>query len=911
MSHMNINARSVLSNIPPALADLQTALGNPTGHVSTPLADSETVRKEHAGVIFLRELDPHGRHNLVAIDPDGGLVGRTFEPESWTAIESWVRDRDGKVNLYFSANEPTAGASNSSLDKHEIAMIRCVYGDTDPKDGVSFAKERERLTRLGEELLGSETPPTFVIDSGGGIQPLWVLNTKLPAQSYMSAAEEQGRGIAVRIDGDRVQNINRLLRLPGTLNIPKASKRSRGQVERRASVSQAGRRWTLSEIAAEVKPIAAGRTNEDARIAAAIAEIDGSGFDCADTFSNVVPELRARFEQACRKNPALDRLWHGEAPEKDSTGSGYRAKLAALLGRAGGFSATDYAELVWVWPYAVQAGDDRETKLTPRSLGRDWGRIGQHADLAQQHFDPSAAQGFQGAVKEVAETLPDRFQQVEPVDIFGDADPVELTDPPLGSMPRILEQWARDEARRKGVPLAFPVMAGLAAIGAAIGTSLKIRVKLHDNWTEPAAFWVVLVADPGSAKSPTIKAAMAPLRRLDDEHYREDKARHDAWAARAKRLPKGVLPTEPEPKIRRCVVDDVTMERQIQIHAANPQGIMRAPDEFVGLLGSLGAYKKGAETDRSQILRMFDGDSITNDRVGTGRNEAASALMSVLAGTQPDKLRTLTRDLGADGVLQRCLFILDCGQRRLSLDVPPDRAAADSYENAIRTLRMAGSWEGKTVELSPAAYEVLTRATAEIEAMSDLPGASNEWKGHVRKWGKLLPRLVLTFHALEHVEIFDCELIESKVERETAENAVTFARFILRHSLRFYETYFGVRSEASEARKIAGFILTKPELTQVTRRDVYDARTNLRGPENLRQLVSAMRELEHGGWVEPLERDHQGLPKTWRINLIVHTRFKDRANREREERTLGRERIMRAQGAKEWLTDDNSGAEAA
>jgi hypothetical protein len=522
---------------------------------------------------------------------------------------------------------------------------------------------------------------------------------------------------------------------------------------------------------------------------------------------------------------------------------------------------------------------------------------------ATLHFDPEVV------ALQAAETTR-KLQGVEPADIFGDADPVELSDPPPGSMPSILERWARDEARRKGVSIAFPAMAGLAAIGAAIGTSLKIRVRLYDEWVEPAALWVVLVADPGSAKSPIVKAAMAPLRRLDAEHYRLDQTRHDAWAANAKRLPKGVRPSEPEPKVRRCVVDDVTMERQIQIHAANPQGIMRAPDEFAGLLGSLGAYKKGAETDRSQILRMFDGDSITNDRVGSGRSEASSALMSVLAGTQPDKLRTLTRDLGADGVLQRCLFIQDGGQRRPPLDVPPDRVAAGAYEHTIRTLRTSGAWSGTTIELSREAYDVLMQATTEIEAMIDLPGASNEWKGHVRKWGKILPRLVLIFYAIEHMEIFEGELIGSKVERATAEKAVHFGRFVLRHSLRFYETYFGARAEASEARKIAGFILTKPDLTQITRRHVYDARTNLRGPDNLRTLLSGMRELEHAGWLEPTERDDQG-PKAWRINPMVHARFADRAKREREERSLGRERIIRAASAKDWLTDDRPGEASA
>ncbi|TXN20389.1 AAA family ATPase [Methylobacterium sp. WL9] len=389
MSLDNVDGHPLSGNVPVSSGALYVSLDSPAKRASAETSPADDAQ-EHSGVTFLRALDATGRHNLVAIGLGGEIEGRTFEPGAWEAMGAWIDVRNGRCNLYFSANEPRAGADHAKLGKHEIGLIRCVYGDADPKDGTAFLEERERLRGIVRELAAAPVPPTFVIDSGGGMQPIWALDTKLPAETHIQAAEEQGRGIARRIGGDHVQDISRILRLPGTLNIPKPSKRLRGQVERLARVSAAGQRWSLHEISAAIPPAPASRQETDARISDVIDELESSGFNCASTMDDLEPELRTRFERARQDSPALDRLWSGEAPREDASGSGYRAKLAALLGRAGGFSAVDYAMLAWVWPYAVQAGDDRETKLTARALARDWCRVGEPADVAQRHFDEAA-----------------------------------------------------------------------------------------------------------------------------------------------------------------------------------------------------------------------------------------------------------------------------------------------------------------------------------------------------------------------------------------------------------------------------------------------------------------------------------------------------------------------------------------
>lgn len=488
----------------------------------------------------------------------------------------------------------------------------------------------------------------------------------------------------------------------------------------------------------------------------------------------------------------------------------------------------------------------------------------------------------------------------EPLDLFANADPGELAEPPAGSLPKIIENWAWDEARRKGVTPAFAAMAALGVCASAVGAALKIQVYEHDDgWLEPASLWVTLVAPPGTGKSPVINAALAPLKAVDAERFRDWRPKHDAWARFQKTKGKKAedAPIMPEPILARSIVDNVTFERQVRIHAENPRGILRVTDELAGLLGSLGAYKRGAEGDRAEILRVFDGAELLQDRVGTGMTRAEHALMGIVVGTQPDKIRTLARDLGTDGLLQRMIFILHDGTSRHGIDEPADRRAAGAYAEAVRYLASMDHGRGAKVRMTTEAQALVREARENIAGLHDLTSVSAACRGHLEKWGKLLPRIALTFHCLDMFDALEFIEPSAAVEAGTMRRAIAFSRFLLRHSLRFHEEYGTASDDVSEARWIAGHILTKPGLQSVDRRDLYSARKALQGPANLPVLLAAMRELENAGWCRAVlsSRDASG-PRIWEINPEIHTRFDGQGAREIRERREKQAKI-RAAGA--------------
>ena len=491
----------------------------------------------------------------------------------------------------------------------------------------------------------------------------------------------------------------------------------------------------------------------------------------------------------------------------------------------------------------------------------------------------------------------------EPLDIFGTDIPSNLSDPPPGSLPATLAAWAKDESRRKGVSLAFAAAAALGVIAGAVGNTLRVRPRLFDlGWEEPACLWITLVDSPGRGKSPILNAALAPAAELDSGWGREAAPKLAAWEAEKRKAKRAdILP--PSPIVRRLILDDVTSEKRVSLLKDNPRGLIQAPDELAQLLGGLGQYKASGNADRAMLLKLNSGGVVTVDRVGGGTLRAERALLSILAGTQPDKIEKIAADLGSDGLLQRFIFV--CGdqlERSGGQDTPPDANAGREYRNLIRDLATSGEVNSPAVRLSPGASDALNHTAAKIRALRNLPGASPAWQGHVEKWGGFLPRIMLTFHAIEQWEVFGAVDAAQPIDASTARKACEFARFLVRHSLAFYQKNFSQTDAATNAVWMAGHILAHPAKSAFTRRDISDARKTLRNSD--RPLLSMMEELENCGWVRVLQRVGDG-PAKWAVSPVVHQRFQERAAYEQQERQR-RQLPIKNGGAvrKDWLEQD-------
>ncbi len=193
-------------------------------------------------VEFLQKLQPGGPWVLTAIEPDGKPT--TVTANNPSEARDFIRAHNGRRNIYFSVN-PTRTPMTAKAAKTDIAAIEYVLADLDPAEGKSSADAK---ARYGAELETFEPRPTFVIDSGNGIQLLWrlaepiVLGKPVPGeagrlsyspedQAKIDEAETRSAEVMVQLSAKAgTQNIDRILRLPGTINLPNAKKKRDGRV---------------------------------------------------------------------------------------------------------------------------------------------------------------------------------------------------------------------------------------------------------------------------------------------------------------------------------------------------------------------------------------------------------------------------------------------------------------------------------------------------------------------------------------------------------------------------------------------------------------------------------------------------------------------------------------------------------
>ncbi|GEM_PF-767144 len=195
-------------------------------------------------VQFLQGWAPEGPWVLTSIVPDGELTAATFGPGDVVKMRDWIQERQGVENLYFMVNR-TFRAMRTKASKADVAATQAYHVDVDPRVGEDAEAERARAFKLLREY---KPAPTVIIDSGGGAQGFWLLeaeedNPCEPGdETRHLPTEERNLTIEVALQADACHNIDRIMRLPGTVNLPNKKKRDKGRVPRLATVVEVD--WT-------------------------------------------------------------------------------------------------------------------------------------------------------------------------------------------------------------------------------------------------------------------------------------------------------------------------------------------------------------------------------------------------------------------------------------------------------------------------------------------------------------------------------------------------------------------------------------------------------------------------------------------------------------------------------------------
>lgn len=217
-----------------------------------------------AAIRFLERLRPGGPWQLTAITPDKkSILTRTLF--NVTECRAWLGEYVGQRNIYFAVN-PLLAALDKKAEREDVAALAWLHVDIDARAGEPLADELARIRRrLTTELPDGVLPPTGVVFSGGGYQGFWRLREPLAIDGDLAKAE-RAKLYNVQLEtlfgGDHCHNVDRIMRVPGTVNLPNDAKRAKGRVPAVAELAEwhDDRVYDLAQFTAatETKPSGAG-----------------------------------------------------------------------------------------------------------------------------------------------------------------------------------------------------------------------------------------------------------------------------------------------------------------------------------------------------------------------------------------------------------------------------------------------------------------------------------------------------------------------------------------------------------------------------------------------------------------------------------------------------------------------------
>ena len=309
-------------------------------------------------VNFLKHFRKDGLHNIVAIDPISEAVVGITRPSGHPDLVSFIEKNNGKRNLYYSVNEPKADAPDDKLKKHDIGKIHGVWLDADPKKDLPLERERERLGKFAIDLKTGENPPTYITDSGGGIQAFWLFDKPLEAtKDNVVKAESLSRGLAEQYGTDFVQNVDRIMRIPYTVNIPSEKKAKAGRTRTVASVIHA----TPTSKTYPDMPFITPSFKAESETTFEHTELDMTAIKAP-----LPDDLVTRLKDTLRRDKKAHDLYYGiiEKPSR----SEYDFTLTQQL-VWDGYSLQDVAHILWHYTHG------KGTDLTKRELIRTYNRV--------------------------------------------------------------------------------------------------------------------------------------------------------------------------------------------------------------------------------------------------------------------------------------------------------------------------------------------------------------------------------------------------------------------------------------------------------------------------------------------------------------------------------------------------------
>ncbi len=457
-------------------------------------------------------------------------------------------------------------------------------------------------------------------------------------------------------------------------------------------------------------------------------------------------------------------------------------------------------------------------------------------------------------------------------------------------------------------PFDLPAMLALGVVSGALAQRLRLQV--HDGWTEEPVLWVLVLQDSGTRKSPVLVALMRPVHTWEEHQGREQapalaRAREarNVKVAQVERLRRELAKAKPKNAIADSdllgrvsaelastkapaepvlVVSDATAEALAKLLEVSGERALIASAEADALDVVLGRYSEG-RANVGLLLKSYNGEPERIRRKTGGNVELARPLIALALTAQPGAVAALLghQQARARGFFARMLLSVPrdfVGFRRV--DAPPVPAAlADRYG---ATLGQVFAWptpdDGPNiVRLSADAAARLRRFQEAHEKRMRPDGDLAEHREWAAKEVGNLCRVALVLACLDAAApqgavAFAWGGAPVEVTSEAMERALRLAPYLEAHQRAAGS--LGLSPTTGIARRLLGWVRREGR-QMFSVRDAY--RACRPATETARDVEAPLRLLTDCAYLRPLPaKGGAGRPsETFEVNPAAHSRCLD------------------------------------
>ncbi|MEL7259262.1 MAG: DUF3987 domain-containing protein, partial [Pseudomonadota bacterium] len=323
----------------------------------------------------------------------------------------------------------------------------------------------------------------------------------------------------------------------------------------------------------------------------------------------------------------------------------------------------------------------------------------------------------------------------------------------------------------------------------------------------------------------------------------------------------------PKPIRQRIRVSDVTTEKIAVLLQATWRGLLLSRDELSGWIGSMDRYSGGG--DRPFWLETYGGRSFAVDRKNSDEPILVDHLsVSIIGGTQPDKLDSLLVKTDDDGLLSRFLTVYPEAVPLKRPSAFVDSAALAAGLRRLRSLTPATTEQGN---LRP--YYIHFSETA-ADALHEFRKQCREWetdasglfKSHIGKMPGLVVRISNVLAHLDWSATVTSDFVSTIDAGHVGRACHLVGEHLRKHAYRAYGTT-KMPPELQSAKVIASIILSEG-VSRFKVRDIqHRGRTGL---STAREVRSALSVLIEADWIQEVRAPSRGRPE---VSYVVNPRL--------------------------------------